>query len=133
MILSFEGPPAAGKSTISKALADNQKAFVIPEVNLLFDRPDNVTENWFLSRQVERWEIGIKEKEKYEWIIFDGDLFQPLWFNWIFEDEGWPTNYNEHFLSSRFFQVILNFQMFMFFYQLILRNVGRENIKEDLK
>lgn len=89
MIICFEGAPAVGKSTTSQAMAKYHKAFVVPEVNLLFARPQDEPECWYLNRQVARWEIGIRQLDNFDWIIFDGDLFQPLWFSWIYRNEGW--------------------------------------------
>lgn len=91
MIFTLEGAPAVGKSTTSVTFAQHYSAFVVPEVNKLFTRPKHEPENWYLDRQVARWEMGIRQVEDYEWIVFDGDLFQPLWFNWIYDDEPWTN------------------------------------------
>ena len=69
---------------MSAAMGDS---YVVPEVNMLFPRPQPESENWYLDRQVCRWEIGMRQEENYSRVIFDGDIFQPLWFNWIFSDE----------------------------------------------
>ena len=96
MTIVLEGPPAAGKSTISRSLQSAGDYYVIPEVNMLFQRPQLEPENWYLDRQVCRWEIGMRQEESYSGVIFDGDIFQPLWFNWIFSDEDWnPLEHNE--------------------------------------
>jgi hypothetical protein len=101
MIICFEGAPAVGKSTTSQIMANRYKAFVVPEVNLLFARPKNEPENWYLNRQVARWEMGMRQLDNFDWIIFDGDLFQPLWFNWIYFDEGWTDlESSENFFSG---------------------------------
>ncbi len=98
MKVAFEGPPAAGKSTTAKALQASVKHFVIPEVNLLFERPETEPENWYLEHQVKRWQIAQKQETSYNSVIFDGDIFQPLWFSWIFSDENWPSiEYHEEF------------------------------------
>ncbi len=85
----------------------NHNAFVVPEVNKLFARPKNEPVYWYLDRQVARWEIGLRQVENFDWIIFDGDLFQPLWFSWIYYDEPWtPLEegkifYQKHILEER--------------------------------
>jgi thymidylate kinase len=105
MIISLEGVPAIGKSTTSQAMANSDRAFVVSEVNMLFARPKNQPEDWYLSRQVARWEIGIRQLENFDWIIFDGDLFQPLWFSWIYNNEGWnDLEYNEKFYREQIIQ-----------------------------
>jgi thymidylate kinase len=91
MIITLEGAPAVGKSTTCVAIAQHDSAFVVPEVNKLFARPKHEPENWYLDRQVARWEMGIRQVQDYEWIVFDGDLFQPLWFSWIYHDEPWTN------------------------------------------
>ena len=110
MIISFEGAPAVGKSTTSKAMANNYKAFVVPEVNLLFARPKNEPKNWYLNRQVARWEMGMRQLEKFDWIVFDGDLFQPLWFSWIYFDEGW----NDLESCAKYFRKQINLERIAF-------------------
>lgn len=89
MLITLEGAPAVGKSTTAQALAKHHQTFVVPEVNKLFARPQNEPENWYLERQVARWEIGLRQIKNFDSILFDGDLFQPLWFSWIYDDELW--------------------------------------------
>lgn len=89
MLITLEGAPAVGKSTTSQALAKHHQTFVVPEVNKLFDRPKNEPEDWYLERQVARWEMGLRQIKNFDPILFDGDLFQPLWFSWIYDDELW--------------------------------------------
>ena len=91
MTIVLEGPPAAGKSTISRSLQLAGGYYVVPEVNMLFRRPQPEPGNWYLDRQVCRWEIGMRQEESYSGVIFDGDIFQPFWFNWIFSDENWNS------------------------------------------
>ena len=33
----------------------------------------------------------MRQEESYSGVIFDGDIFQPFWFNWIFSDENWNS------------------------------------------
>ncbi|MEC2554936.1 chloramphenicol acetyltransferase, partial [Bacillus tropicus] len=40
-IIAFEGASAVGKSTTCRELEKNYGAYIIPEVNLLFERPKN--------------------------------------------------------------------------------------------
>jgi len=118
MIITLEGAPAVGKSTTSQALVQrqstpvaecryetgygamphipfqsgiqqHQSTFVVPEVNKLFARPQQESDQWYLHRQVARWEIGLRQIKSFDNILFDGDLFQPLWFGWIYNDESW--------------------------------------------
>jgi len=91
MKIAFEGPPAAGKSTLAEYCAATGLASVVPEVNQLFNRPDKEPADWYLERQVCRWELAQKKQENGSIVIFDGDPFQPLWFGWIYSDEEWTS------------------------------------------
>jgi len=84
MIICLEGPSAVGKTTTCSALAEQMGASVIPEVNALFARPAEESPNWYLECQVARWEIAQRQREQNALVVFDGDLFQPLWYNWAF-------------------------------------------------
>lgn len=87
MILGFEGLPAVGKSTVARELASHGDTYVIPEVNRLFRAPKPCTEEWYFDREVARWEMAAYHASTFKTVIFDGDPFQPLWFNWIFAHE----------------------------------------------
>lgn len=90
-ILCFEGASAIGKTILSKYLRDNFNAFVIPEVNLLFQRTPDEPRFWYFERQVERWQRAASASENHEIIILDGDPFQPIWYNWSYDfDFGEP-------------------------------------------
>jgi hypothetical protein len=91
MIVAIEGAPGVGKSTVAAALAADG-AYVIPEVNLLFARPDPEPPHWYFERQVARWEMARLRAATGTLAVLDGDPFQPLWFRWIFADEGWPRD-----------------------------------------
>lgn len=82
MIICFEGPSAVGKTTMSQVLSE---AFtIIPEVNLLFKRPKESSKFWYYDKQFERYQLAAAAKGS---AILDGDIFQPLWYNWIY---GFP-------------------------------------------
>lgn len=84
MIICLEGPSAVGKTTTCSALVEQNNAFVVPEVNALFARPAEEAPNWYLERQVERWEIAQEHSANGRLVVLDGDVFQPLWYNWSF-------------------------------------------------
>ena len=78
-----------GKTTTSKALAEQYAAYIIPEVNQLFERPNPEPTHWYFERQVERWTIAQEKLKTHELVVLDGDPFQPLWYNWSFDFVGW--------------------------------------------
>lgn len=83
-IVCLEGPSAVGKTTTCQQLEEDYGAYIIPEVNLLFERPKNEHKTWYLERQVERWNMAVRQSKNYEIVILDGDVFQPLSYNWCF-------------------------------------------------
>ncbi|MGQ7056429.1 chloramphenicol acetyltransferase, partial [Bacillus cereus group sp. BceL245] len=83
-IIAFEGASAVGKSTTCRELEKNYGAYIIPEVNSLFERPKNEHRTWYFEKQVERWNIAVQKSEQYELVILDGDIYQPLSYNWCF-------------------------------------------------
>lgn len=83
-VICFEGASAVGKTTVSAYLRDNFNAYVIPEVNLMFQRKENEPKFWYFERQVERWQLAVKAQQNYQIVILDGDPFQPLWYNWAY-------------------------------------------------
>lgn len=89
MIICLEGPSAVGKTTTCAAFAEHNNAYIVPEVNALFERPANTSSDWYLERQVERWEIAQKHAANNRLVVLDGDLFQPLWYNWSFGFKQW--------------------------------------------
>jgi deoxyadenosine/deoxycytidine kinase len=89
VLLCLEGPSAVGKSTTCKRLAEQYSAYIVPEVNELFERPTPEPTYWYLERQVERWAIAQSKLKTYEIVVFDGDVFQPLWYNWCFDFVNW--------------------------------------------
>ncbi|PGZ97357.1 chloramphenicol acetyltransferase [Bacillus pseudomycoides] len=83
-ILCLEGASAVGKTTICKELEKQYGAYIVPEVNLLFERPVDEQKNWYLNRQVERWKIAIEQSRNNEFVVLDGDIYQPFSYNWCF-------------------------------------------------
>ena len=89
MVVALEGAPGAGKSTLAAEMG-RAGALVVPEVNLLFLRPEGDGTEWYLERQVARWEMAALAARQGRTGVLDGDPFQPMWFNWAFAAEGWP-------------------------------------------
>jgi len=87
-IICFEGPSGIGKTSLCQFLAHQYN--IIPEVNLLFERPENASKYWYHERQVERFE---RCRNSNFTSILDGDIFQPIWYNWV-------CDYPPEFLSK---------------------------------
>ena len=83
-IICLEGASAAGKTTLSHAIAARTGATVIPEVWALFERPSPEPPLWYLESQVERWRFAVESAGKHGLSILDGDPFQPLWYGWAY-------------------------------------------------
>src|SRR5579872_5692238 len=90
-ILCFEGPSAVGKTATGAAFAARNSAYVVQEVNKLFPRPSPEPEKWYFERQVERWRIAKQQLNNHEFVILDGDPFQPFWYNWCYPSGGWKS------------------------------------------
>lgn len=88
-IICFEGPSAVGKTTLCRALSD--QFHIVPEVNLLFERPAEEAPYWYHERQVDRYQLCIQTDKAS---ILDGDIFQPIWYNWV-------CRYPETFLPKK--------------------------------
>lgn len=86
-LICLEGASGIGKTATCRNIAELYNAYVIPEVNFLFQRPNPELENWYLERQVERWQIAQEKLKSYDVVLFDGDIFQPIWYNWIYQGE----------------------------------------------
>jgi adenylate kinase family enzyme len=97
VIIALDGAPGVGKSTIAAGVAG---AAVIPEVNRLFARPDPEPPWWYCERQVARWEMAKRAAAQGRRVLLDGDCYQPLWFSWIYQDDGWPLDA----MAFRFFR-----------------------------
>lgn len=90
-IICFEGASAVGKTALSRYLSENFGAYVIPEVNLLFQRTPDEPKFWYFEKQIERWQLADRASSAYEIVILDGDPFQPVWYNWAYDfDFGEP-------------------------------------------
>ncbi len=90
-IICFEGASAVGKTTTANCLKTIGGAFVVPEVNLLFERPENESPDWYFERQVERWQVANGQSKSYPLVILDGDPFQPFWYCWAYDFIGWQS------------------------------------------
>jgi thymidylate kinase len=101
-IICFEGASAVGKTTTANAFKVSHGAFVVPEVNELYTRPEAEPADWYFERQVERWSIAQEQSKDHQLIILDGDPFQPLWYNWAYNFENWQDlNFLERFYRPR--------------------------------
>ena len=101
-IICFEGASAVGKTTTAKSFNEYYSAYVVPEVNELFTRPENESADWYFERQVERWTIAREQSKFYQLVILDGDPFQPLWYNWAYDFAGWQDlDFMERFYQPR--------------------------------
>lgn len=87
-IICLEGASAVGKTTVSKLLEKEFGYVRIAEVNELFERSRNESNTWYFERQVDRWKLARKISIKGGVAVLDGDPFQPVWYNWIFANDG---------------------------------------------
>ena len=85
VVITLEGIPAVGKSTVAKLLEEEHDYIRVPEVNELFpERPIPEPLNWYASKQLERNIIAMRHQKS----ILDGDIFQVAWLSWIFPERG---------------------------------------------
>lgn len=84
MKICFEGPSGIGKTTLCELFQAAYK--IIPEVNLLFKGETNEGGDWYYEKQVQRYQFS----QASDQVIFDGDIFQPLWYNWTY---NYPPGY----------------------------------------
>jgi deoxyadenosine/deoxycytidine kinase len=89
-IVCFEGPSAVGKTTSAQVLRASNGIEVVPDVAALFGRPSDESADWYLERQVERWQLALRHSVDRD-VVLDGDPFQPLWYNWTYDFEGWHS------------------------------------------
>ena len=100
-LICLEGASAVGKTSTANEIAKRTNAYIIPEVNLLFERPKVESKTWYLERQIERWQIAQEKLKTYETVILDGDIFQPLSYNWCYDF----NIYNQNLVFiARFYQ-----------------------------
>ncbi len=101
-IICFEGASAIGKTTTANSFKAKYGAFVVPEVNLLFDKTENPSAEWYFERQVERWSIALEQSKTNHLVILDSDLFQPLWYAWAYNFKGWQNlDFMEQFYQPK--------------------------------
>jgi len=85
MIITLEGAPAVGKSTVANELATRHGYFQVAEVNQLFPtRPAPEPEAWYCQRQLDRCKMASAHEDS----VLDGDPFQAVWFDWLYPDRG---------------------------------------------
>ena len=82
--ICFEGPSGVGKTAMCNLFS--QTNHIIPEVNQLFQRNQGENKYWYLEKQVERYKLC---NDSNLGAILDGDIFQPIWYNWIYD---YPEN-----------------------------------------
>lgn len=83
MIITLEGVPAVGKSTIAKILESEFGFYRVAEVNELFPlRPSPESDLWYAKRQIERAKIA----RSFPNSVLDGDVFQVVWFSWLYPE-----------------------------------------------
>jgi deoxyadenosine/deoxycytidine kinase len=90
-IICLEGASGVGKSTTSSILEYEFGFEVIPEVNFLFKRSANESDTWYFEKQIERWKLAENIFLNGRVAVLDGDIMQPLWYNWIFDDLGFQA------------------------------------------
>jgi thymidylate kinase len=100
-VICFEGPSSVGKTTTANAFRVAGSASVVREVNELYTRPADETDEWYFERQADRWSIA-REQSIHHLVILDGDPFQPLWYNWAYNFVNWQDlNFMEAFYKPR--------------------------------
>lgn len=95
MLISFGGASAIGKTTLCQSFSNTH--LIIPEANILFKNEKREREFWYYQKQVERFQLAnLSEKDA----IFDGDIFQPIWYNWIY---GYPSQFSSKEATHQFY------------------------------
>lgn len=127
-IIAFEGASAVGKSTTCRELENNYGAFIIPEVNFLFERPKNEHRTWYFEKQVERWNMAVQKSQQYELVILDGDIYQPLSYNWCFHFDifNQPLSLIENFYKEKMINREIGFQINIFICTRMMKNLENE-------
>ena len=101
-IICFEGASAVGKTTTANAFRSRVGASVVPEVHELYVRPADETPEWYFERQAERWRMAQEQSGSRRLVVLDGDPFQPLWYNWAYNFDGWQgLDFMERFYRPR--------------------------------
>ncbi len=122
MIICFEGPSAVGKTTLSQSLFPDFQP--IPEVNQLFSRPIDAPKLWYFQKQVERYQMARKATRD---VILDGDIFQPLWYNWVYD---YPPEFPSKMETTRFYQSNIEQQTMAFPDLYFIFNVSEEQLRQ---
>ncbi|MFK7773769.1 MAG: hypothetical protein AB8F94_16580 [Saprospiraceae bacterium] len=95
MLISFGGASAIGKTTLCQTFSNTH--LIIPEANILFENEKREGEFWYYQKQVERFQLANLSKKD---AIFDGDIFQPIWYNWIY---GYPAQFSSKEVTHQFY------------------------------
>lgn len=82
-VIALEGASAVGKTTAAERLCEAFDAHRVPEVNERFERPERASATWYFERQCDRWRMATDRESDCEVVVLDGDVLQPLWYNWI--------------------------------------------------
>lgn len=106
MIICFEGPSAVGKTTLCQHLRNN--FLTIPEVNLLFKSPIKTSKFWYYDKQFKRFALANTANQS---AILDGDIFQPLWYNWTY---GFPTQFPNLEETIQYYKIGLTHSLIQF-------------------
>ena len=118
-IICFEGASAVGKTTTAAKFESEYGAVVVPEVNQLYDRPENEPAEWYFERQVERWSIAREQSKLHSLVILDGDPFQPLWYCWAYDFVGWQSlNFMERFYKPKVLNQTIKFPDLYFIFSI---------------
>jgi hypothetical protein len=89
---------------------------VVPDVPALFERPTEEDPDWYFERQVDRWRLA-KGHRTDEFVVLDGDPFQPLWYNWAYGFVGWqPLEHLEDFYRPHVARGDIDFPDFYVFF-----------------
>lgn len=109
-IICLEGASAVGKTTTATCFKASDGVFIVPEVNLLFEKRENASAEWYFERQVERWRIAQEQSAIHRLVILDGDPFQPLWYSWAYHFLGWQSlDFMEQFYQPKIQNKTLGF------------------------
>jgi thymidylate kinase len=74
-IICLEGASSVGKTTTFSILKTEFEFEVIPELNVLFKRPENESDTWYFERQVERWELAEDISLNGNVAVLDGEYY----------------------------------------------------------
>lgn len=89
-VVCLEGPSAAGKTTLARALAAGYGAAVVPELVAADAPPPAEAEPYFADRHAEQWGKARALTASAPFVVLDCDVLKGLWFNWMHAGQGWP-------------------------------------------